>query len=146
LFLLSRIKRNYFHFTKLSAGANSMSTDDVIALFKAWNSALGTLDPDTVTAMYAEDAVLLPTVSNQVRHNHAEIRDYFVNFLQKSPQGVINESNVHVLSDSHATNSGVYTFTFGDGSTVTARFSYLYVATEAGWKILQHHSSAMPEG
>ena len=72
-----------------------MSKDDVVALFEAWNAALATLDPDTVTAMYADDAVLLPTVSNQVRHNHAEIRDYFVNFLQKSPQGVINESNVH---------------------------------------------------
>ena len=123
-----------------------MTKDDVIALFEEWNEALATLDPDTVTAMYAADAVLLPTVSNQVRHNHGEIRDYFVNFLQKAPQGVINESNVHILSDSHATNSGVYTFTFGDGSAVTARFSYLYVATEAGWKILQHHSSAMPEG
>ena len=123
-----------------------MNHDDVVALFEAWNAALATLDPDTVTAMYADDAVLLPTVSNQVRHNHAEIRDYFVNFLQKSPQGVINESNVHILSESHATNSGVYTFTFGDGSTVTARFSYLYAATDAGWKILQHHSSAMPEG
>ena len=123
-----------------------MTKDDVIALFEEWNGALATLDPDTVTAMYAADAVLLPTVSNQVRHNHGEIRDYFVNFLQKSPQGVINESNVHILSDSHATNSGVYTFTFGDGSAVTARFSYLYVATEAGWNILQHHSSAMPEG
>ena len=123
-----------------------MTKDNVIALFEEWNGALATLDPDTVTAMYAADAVLLPAVSNQVRHNHGEIRDYFVNFLQKSPQGVINESNVHILSDSHATNSGVYTFTFGDGSAVTARFSYLYVATEAGWKILQHHSSAMPEG
>ena len=123
-----------------------MTKDDVIALFEEWNGTLATLDPDTVTAMYAADAVLLPTMSNQVRHNHAEIRDYFVNFLQKSPRGVINESNVHILSDSHATNSGVYTFTFGDGSAVTARFSYLYVATEAGWKILQHHSSAMPEG
>ena len=121
-----------------------MSNDDVIALFEAWNAALATLDPDTVTAMYAEDAVLLPTVSNQVRHNHAEIRDYFVNFLQKSPQGVINESNVHILSDSHATNSGVYTFTFGDGSTVTARFSYLYVATETGWKICLLYTSPSP--
>ena len=123
-----------------------MTHEEVIALFDAWNAALATLDPDSVTALYADDAVLLPTVSNQVRHNHEEIRDYFVNFLQKKPQGVIDESNVSVLSDTHATNSGVYTFTFGDGSSVTARFSYLYVSTAGGWRILQHHSSAMPEG
>ena len=127
-------------------GELRMTHDEVVGLFDTWNAALATLDPDSVTALYADDAVLLPTVSNQVRHNHEEIRDYFVSFLQKKPQGVIDESNVSVLSETHATNSGVYTFTFGDGSSVTARFSYLYVATADGWKILQHHSSAMPEG
>ena len=123
-----------------------MNDADVLALFDQWNTALSTLDPDTVTALYTDNAVLLPTVSNQVRHNHEEIRDYFVSFLQKSPQGVIDEFNVNILSDVHATNSGIYTFTFGNGSQVSARFSYLYVASDDGWKILQHHSSAMPEG
>ena len=123
-----------------------MNDADVLGLFDQWNTALSTLNPDTVTALYADNAVLLPTVSNQVRHNHEEIRDYFVGFLQKSPQGVVDEFNVNILSDTHATNSGVYTFTFGDGSKVSARFSYLYVASYDGWKILQHHSSAMPEG
>lgn len=123
-----------------------MNDADVLGLFDAWNTALGTLDPDSVTALYADNAVLLPTVSNQVRHNHAEIRNYFEGFLKKSPQGVIDEFNVNILSETHVTNSGIYTFTFGDGSTVSARFSYLYVASDDGWKILQHHSSAMPEG
>ena len=123
-----------------------MNDADVLGLFDQWNTTLSTLNPDTVTALYADNAVLLPTVSNQVRHNHEEIRDYFVGFLQKSPQGVIDEFNVNILSDVHATNSGIYTFTFGDGSQVSARFSYLYVASADGWKILQHHSSAMPEG
>jgi uncharacterized protein (TIGR02246 family) len=123
-----------------------MNDAAVLGLFDQWNTALSTLNPDTVTALYADNAVLLPTVSNQVRHNHEEIRDYFVGFLQKSPQGVVDEFNVNILSDTHATNSGVYTFTFGDGSKVSARFSYLYVASDDGWKILQHHSSAMPEG
>ena len=123
-----------------------MNDADVLGLFEQWNTAVSTLNPDTVTALYADNAVLLPTVSNQVRHNHEEIRDYFVGFLQKSPQGVIDEFNVNILSDVHATNSGIYTFTFGDGSQVSARFSYLYVASADGWKILQHHSSAMPEG
>ena len=123
-----------------------MNDTDVLGLFDQWNTALSTLNPDTVTALYADNAVLLPTVSNQVRHNHEEIRDYFVGFLQKSPQGVVDEFNVNILSDTHVTNSGVYTFTFGDGSKVSARFSYLYVASDDGWKILQHHSSAVPEG
>jgi uncharacterized protein (TIGR02246 family) len=123
-----------------------MNDADVLGLFDQWNTALSTLNPDTVTALYADNAVLLPTVSNQVRHNHEEIRDYFVGFLQKSPQGVVDEFNVNMLSDTHVTNSGIYTFTFGDGSKVSARFSYLYVASDDGWKILQHHSSAMPEG
>ena len=121
-----------------------MKEADVLGLFDQWNTALSTLNPDTVTALYADNAVLLPTVSNQVRHNHEEIMDYFVGFLQKSPQGVVDEFNVNILSDTNATNSGVYTFTFGDGSKVSARFSYLYVASNDGWKILQHHSSAMP--
>ena len=123
-----------------------MNDADVLGLFDQWNTALSTLNPYTVTALYADNAVLLPTVSNQVRHNHEEIRDYFVGFLQKSPQGVVDEFNVNILSDTHVTNSGIYTFTFGDGSKVSARFSYLYVASDDGWKILQHHSSAMPEG
>ena len=98
-----------------------------------------------MTALYAADAVLLPTVSNQVRHNHAEIRDYFVNFLAKKPQGEIDEANTRWLSENLASNSGVYTFTFGDGTQVTARFSYLYKHINGEWKIIEHHSSAMPE-
>ena len=123
-----------------------LTESEVLGLFDQWNAALATLDPDAVTALYTENGILLPTVSNQVRHNPEEIRDYFVAFLKKSPQGKIDEANVRILSDTHATNSGVYTFTFGDGSTVTARFSYLYVQTDNGWRIMQHHSSAMPEG
>jgi uncharacterized protein (TIGR02246 family) len=122
-----------------------MTQEDIKQLFSIWNRALATGDPDQVTALYAADAVLLPTVSNQVRHNHAEIRDYFVNFLAKKPQGEIDEANTRVLSENLASNSGVYTFTFGDGTQVTARFSYLYKRINGEWKIIEHHSSAMPE-
>jgi uncharacterized protein (TIGR02246 family) len=50
-----------------------MDKNDITVLFEQWNSALQTGDPKQVAALYATDAILLPTVSNQVRHNHAEI-------------------------------------------------------------------------
>ena len=41
------------------------------AQFDRWNSALQTGDPEIVASLYADDGVLLPTVSNQVRTCHA---------------------------------------------------------------------------
>jgi uncharacterized protein (TIGR02246 family) len=121
-----------------------MEKNEITALFEQWNSALQTGDPKQVVALYAEDAVLLPTVSNQVRHNHEEIEDYFVHFLAKGPQGKIYESNVRIFGEL-AINSGVYTFTFKDGVTVQARFTYVYRWDGQRWSIIEHHSSAMPE-
>ncbi|MFT4767901.1 MAG: hypothetical protein ACI8RN_001031 [Glaciecola sp.] len=122
-----------------------MTEANVMKFFQRWNDALATGNPDAVTALYADDAILLPTVSNQVRHNHEEIRDYFVNFLARKPEGTIEEANIRFLADGLAINSGVYTFTFGDESQVTARFTYLYRKIDGEWKIVEHHSSAMPE-
>ena len=54
------------------------------------------------------------------------------------------EPNVRTFGDI-AINSGVYTFTFKDGSSVQARFSYVYRWNGQDWRIIEHHSSAMPE-
>ena len=121
-----------------------MNDAEILALFDQWNNALQTGEPKNVAALYETNAILLPTVSNQVRHNHAEIEDYFVNFLAKGPQGKIDEANVRTFG-SIAINSGVYTFTFKDGAVVQARFTYVYRWNGQEWKIIEHHSSAMPE-
>lgn len=121
-----------------------MQKNEIAGLFDQWNSALQTGDPKQVSALYAKDAILLPTVSNQVRHNHEEIEDYFVHFLAKGPQGKIDESNVRIFDDL-AINSGVYTFTFKDGASVQARYTYVYRWDGQRWLIIEHHSSAMPE-
>ena len=42
----------------------------IAALFDEWNAALATKDPETVANLYAHDAVLLPTVSNEVGGEH----------------------------------------------------------------------------
>ena len=121
-----------------------MTDNAIAALFEEWNDALRTGDPKQVAALYESNAILLPTVSNQVRHNHEEIEDYFVHFLAKGPSGKIDESNVRTFGDV-AINSGVYTFTFKDGAVVQARFTYVYRWNGQRWLIVEHHSSAMPE-
>lgn len=121
-----------------------MVQGDIQTLFEAWNNALQTGNPKNVVSLYETNAILLPTVSNMVRHNHAEIEDYFVHFLAKGPQGKIVESNVRTLGDI-AINSGVYTFTFKDGASIQARFTFVYRWNGQRWMIVEHHSSAMPE-
>ena len=122
----------------------NMTHTTIESLFGEWNDALQSGDPKQVAALYETDAILLPTVSNQVRHNHEEIEDYFVHFLAKRPSGKIDEANVRIFGDT-AINSGVYTFTFGDGAVVQARFTYVYRWNGERWLIVEHHSSAMPE-
>ena len=121
-----------------------MSENEIKALFDEWNSALQAGDPKKVAALYASNAILLPTVSNQVRHNHEEIEDYFVHFVAKGPVGKIDEANIRIFGEL-AINSGIYTFTLKDGSVVPARYTFVYRWNGERWMIIEHHSSQMPE-
>jgi uncharacterized protein (TIGR02246 family) len=124
-----------------------ISKEQVAALFDQWNASLKTGNPDTVTANYSDDAVLLPTISNKPRTNHAEIRDYFVDFLQKHPQGTIDSRTIK-LGCNTAADMGIYTFKLKDGDAskeVQARYTFLYAFENGKWVIEHHHSSTMPE-
>ncbi|WP_018864186.1 MULTISPECIES: SgcJ/EcaC family oxidoreductase [Thioalkalivibrio] len=115
-------------------------------LFDAWNDALQTGDARRVTELYADDAVLLPTVSNVPRTNHAEIQDYFEHFLEKKPYGTINTRNVK-LGCNKLTDAGTYTFRVSDGNEtqeVPARYTFVYENRDGKWLIVHHHSSMMP--
>lgn len=117
--------------------------DEILKLFDAWNAAIQTGDPDKVVSLYATDAVLVPTLSNDVRTSHREIRDYFVEFLIKSPKARLDESYVRRYDDV-AINSGIYSFFFGDSPTPTqARYSYAYRLEKSEWLIIEHHSSLL---
>ncbi len=128
-----------------SGAACVPATDQQIAaLFDRWNDSLRTGDPDKVTANYATDGVLLPTVSNKPRTDPGAIRDYFVKFLKNHPQGSI-DSRVIKIGCNVAQDVGTYTFKFSDGKTVHARYTYVYEWQNGKWLIAHHHSSAMPE-
>jgi len=117
---------------------------EILTLFDEWNAALQTRDSLQVAALYERNAILLPTASNQVRHNTSEIIDYFEQFLRKDPKAKIGEVNVRILGEI-AINSGVYTFLFGDRTELPVRFTFVYRWNGTKWMIIEHHSSCMPE-
>jgi len=121
-----------------------MNGNEITALLDEWNSALQTGDPKKVSVLYETNGILLPTLADKVCHNHEEIEDYFVHFLAKGPTGKIDEANVRTFG-LLAINSGVYTFTFKDGSAMQARFTFVYRWNGGRWMIVEHHSSQMPE-
>ncbi|MBD8574103.1 SgcJ/EcaC family oxidoreductase [Pseudomonas syringae] len=122
---------------------------EIAGLFDQWNAALKTGSAKTVTGLYATNAVLQPTVSNEVRATPTQISDYFDHFLVLKPVGRINYREIRSLGPTAAMDSGVYTFTLtaADGkiSEVQARYTFLYTQVDGKWKILNHHSSAMPQ-
>ncbi|PWW07806.1 SgcJ/EcaC family oxidoreductase [Mangrovibacter plantisponsor] len=118
---------------------------EIEARFTVWNNALQTGDAQQVAALYTRDAVLLPTVSNQVRLTNDQRVDYFEHFLEKKPVGEINQRTVR-LGCNTAIDSGIYTFTFSDNTTIQARYTFTYDYVDNQWLISSHHSSAMPEG
>jgi len=126
----------------------TLESKAVAAMFDEWNFALSSLDAGKVVQRYWPDAVLLPTVSNTPRTNAAMIGDYFEHFLAKRPRGRIDTRTIQTGCNV-AMDVGTYTFSLMDDKGVTsevpARYTFIYQFRDGGWKIVHHHSSAMPE-
>ena len=116
----------------------------IASLFDRWNASLQTGDPKKVVANYASRSILLPTVSNKPRVTAEDKHDYFEHFLQNKPVGTIDTRMIEIDCNT-AIDSGLYTFKFGDGSVVKARYTFTYKWNGKRWLISSHHSSAMPE-
>lgn len=120
----------------------------VNAQFDRFMSGWASLNPDTVTDLFASNGTLLPTVSNRYRTDRAGIRDYFVSFLANRPSAVVADSRT-VLGCNMAIRTGNWNVTLtnpqtGAQSVVGARFSFVYTYQNGDWKIAHLHSSVLP--
>ena len=121
------------------------NAQEIASLFDRWNESLLTGDPSEVVANYAENSILLPTVSNKPRLTVAEKEDYFQHFLEDEPSGTIDMRFIEIGCNT-AVDAGLYTFTFATtGEQISGRYTYTYRWTGSDWLISSHHSSAMPE-
>jgi len=87
-------------------------------------------------------------LSPTVRQGPAAIREYFVAAFKVLPGHRVSfgDQLIRVYGDT-AINTGYYTFSYvkdGETKTIPARYSFVYVKSDRGWLIVDHHSSAMP--
>jgi len=129
-----------------SAACTPQQETEILALFAKWDRSLATCDAKEVDANYARDAILIPTLSNEIRHTSTGRIAYFRDtFLPKKPRGEIVKHYVRCIGDI-AINSGIYAFTYNGGTPHRARYTFVYRKFRNQWLIIEHHSSGMPEG
>lgn len=122
---------------------------EIAAVFDGWSAALKTGDPEVVADRYADDAVLLPTLSAEIRTDRAGIVDYMEGFLAKKPVASKVQTVINVLDNNSAIDTGLYEFQLTDPvtgakSTAEARYTYEYEKRDGKWLIVNHHSSLLP--
>jgi MFS superfamily sulfate permease-like transporter len=114
-----------------------------IPIVNKWMQAINKNSVEEVADLYAADAVLIPTLSDEIRDSNQKIKDYFVHFFQRENMQV--ELLTFSVKDfgNVRLNMGTYKFTFvqdHEPQTVTARFTFAIKES----KIIEHHYSLVP--
>lgn len=122
--------------------------EDVAAATERWATIFADNNPDTIAALYSSDGVLWGTLSPTVRSDPGTVKAYFVSAFQALPKATVKfgDQLIRVYGNT-AVNTGYYTFSFvkdGETKSIPARYSFTYVKDGDSWKIVDHHSSAMP--
>lgn len=142
--------------------------DDAALVKQAYNTWVKTVESANgnateVAVLYAPNAVLLPTLSPEIKiklsndtsqelydFTSSDIRQYFVAFTKlKNLKAQTEKLYTQVFNDV-AINTGLYTFEYlddkGNKVDVPARFTFVYEKINGKWLIINHHSSYLPEG
>ncbi len=125
-----------------------VTEDEIRSLHDRWVNSLLTKHPDKVTRNYAPDAVMLAEATRKVRANYAEIREYYLYFLQLEPQVRIDHRTIR-LGCNAASDVGHFAMLVNGGTpnsrdTVQGRYSFNYELRDGAWLIVHHHASVMP--
>jgi len=122
--------------------------EDVAAAGEKWATVFADNNPETMVAFYAKDGVLWGTLSPTVRSDPAAVKAYFVGAFEALPKATVKfgDQLIRVYGNT-AVNTGYYTFFYvkdGETKSIPARYSFTYVKDGDEWKIVDHHSSAVP--
>lgn len=110
-----------------------------------WLEAVNARAVDRVCALYARDAILLPTLSDVICDSPERIEEYFASFLAR-PKLAARLSSCYVQEYSEIKiDSGIYEFEWEEedsGLKRSARARFTFVIRDG--LIVEHHSSMAP--
>ncbi|MDP2015845.1 SgcJ/EcaC family oxidoreductase [Hydrogenophaga sp.] len=120
----------------------------VQAATEAWIAAFNRCDAAAIAALYDPQAVLWGTTAPQLITTPQGIAAYFdaVFALRPAPRMALVDALPRVFGDV-AVSTGRYTLALAQPPQlrqVPARFSFTYRRTAGAWRIVDHHSSAVP--
>lgn len=113
------------------------------SLDHTWFDAVASGQAENVVALYRPDAVLLPTVSNELCRTQDQRLGYFTGFTSHNPMGEVY-ARVARRYDDVVVDSGLYAFRMKEGPVILARYDY--TKNGGGLHIAMHHSSQNPSG
>ncbi|MBB4129267.1 MULTISPECIES: nuclear transport factor 2 family protein [unclassified Xanthomonas] len=116
-----------------------------------WAETVGRRDIDALLALYADDAILVPTLSDDIRGRYEDRRAYFESFLAVDGLscGITVQKKRVSARLGTVVIGGLYTFVFernGVSEPVNARFLFTFEEIDGQWLITGHHSSRASEG
>lgn len=128
------------------AGASDQAA--VEAAYAAWRTAMSSGSAKNVVELYSPNAVLLATFDANPLVGPERLTEYFKGLTALPKLSVKPQKTLIRIFGDVAIASGTYEFSYDkDGKTVTvpARFSFAYKLDGNKWKIIDHHSSTLPE-
>lgn len=112
-----------------------------------WEHSLNNHKPEQTVSLYDNSFYLYATLKTKIS-TYDELMVYFKKLAEKdSFKVVFSDQNIRVYG-AVAVNSGLYTFSYlenGKKVEIPARFTFVYLLNPEGWRIVDHHSSALPE-
>jgi hypothetical protein len=122
-----------------------MLTKQIPNIIQKWASDIEKKDPRLMTAFYSKKAILVGTFSYPIEIGREQIFDYFKDFLDKPNLRCEIKSNVtQVLDNGLLISSGTYNFYY-ENKVVKARYTFCVKKMLRTYKIINHHSSELPE-
>jgi uncharacterized protein (TIGR02246 family) len=127
-----------------SIAAFAGPAEEANEVLNRWSAAYSSNDPEAISKLYTQDAVLLGTVSPIVSEGTEAIVKYFTPSKGSGNKNKLGERRTIVLGDSAVVVAGFYEFTrMQEGRPVPApaRFTMLVTKRDGEWRIAHHHSS-----